>query len=179
MINYIQWLLEEDAETPPEEHPPALVPSVPSKRRRGSGLPGIAPKKAEPAGGGRPYPEEIRATPGTDGSLLGEEGGRGEAELARRLGRNRQSWEIPAALSGIAAGAEASDGAKGREVLGLYTALRKTGRAERLLASAGVAATPVVVNEAPSPSAEAFGPLELDRCFEREARRYDNGFSLL
>lgn len=58
MTDYIQWLLEEEEENPPEETAPTRVP-IP-RRRRLAGLFGMGSRQTEVAGGGNVLPEDIR-----------------------------------------------------------------------------------------------------------------------
>lgn len=100
--------------------------------------------------------------------------------MDRQLGQSRPIWESLADAARVAPGEEEIQGIKrGRGLSGLYTALQRAGRVERSIAGPRAAAPAVIIQEAPARGTEALGPLELDRCFEREARRYDNGFPLL
>ncbi len=175
-MDYIQWLLEEDEDARTEEAAPEEI-RLPRQKRRLFGRLGIDAQETKAAVRDGSPPEGIRRQSDweTDGSLPGEKPGGGEAELARRLGRGKPSTKRLAAAAGIAGGE--AELIQGDRALGLYNALRKAGRAERR--AAGTAAPAVTIREVPARDAEALGPLELDRCFEREARRYDNGFSLL
>ena len=180
MTDYIQWLLEEVEESPPEEDATAQSFIPRRKPWRRFGLPRSASQNAENVRPASVLPERIqRDSVGEAAGWPTKEGsGKGEAYLTERL--NGSNLHLgTTAVTRVISGAATSEGSSERDALRLFNALQKVERTERFLQSTGGAASVIVAEDSVTPRVENLGPLELDRCFEREARRYDNGFSLL
>jgi len=194
MTDYLERLLaEQETEEGREKNGGAFPdwgePIFPAGRRRRAGAPGETPaadggipeigssRADRGAGGPAAYAAEEADLRGTSlGEAAGEQGGSGWAFA---------DLSAPVKTAGDPAGTEAA-GAGG--AAGLYRRLVRTGAAAERTARAGSGNT-VRAETASGPAggwpgaepggmAPAFGPEELDRAFQRDARRYDGGFPL-
>lgn len=164
MTDYLQALLDQEREeTPPRWHDRG----GPWVRRSG-------PKKGRPAAPGGASWEEGQLEESASLSapaaqaVLAEPAGQGE-DLAD------QRWSDPAGPRG-----EPTLPQPGRQPMGpaqLYAALRRTAGLSRLAAGGG-GTIPAVLPAASAPAETGQDWEDLDRAVQRDARRYDGGFSL-